>query len=355
MSGSTILLSFTESLFLFVSRPSSFYFSPMNDAMIFERARRCLQFEIDAVQATSESLDASFTGLVRHLHHVAQAGHKVLFSGVGKSAHIAAKLAGTFNSIGVRSVFLDPVQALHGDLGLCMEGDTSLLLSNSGQSEEILRLAPILQRLGVPVNAITGSGPNPLAQISQFRVCTIVPREACPLRLAPTASTTAALAMGDALAMVLLEMQGVTKETFARVHPAGQLGLSLLLKVKDIMRTDQRFACANRTDQVKDAILAMTKAKSGALAVVDPGDGTLFGIFTDGDFRRALVKDSRALEQPVGEFTSRHPITISVNAMATAAIRLFEQHHIDDLIVIDEQNRAVGLIDNQDLPKLRVF
>ena len=320
-----------------------------------ERARRCLKLEEEAIRATAENLDERFIALVKHLYEVAERGQKVLFSGVGKSAHIAAKLAGTFNSIGVRAVFLDPVQAVHGDLGLCLEGDTSLLLSNSGQSEEILRLAPLLNRLGVPVNALTGQDPNPLGELALHWLPVTVPCEACPLRLAPTASTTATLAMGDALAMVLLEMRGITREAFAKIHPAGQLGLSLLLKVEDIMRREARFAVARRDETVRDGILAMTKARSGALTVIEPESGALAGIFTDGDFRRALVQDPTALDHRLEKYLTSNPISIRRDAMASAALRLFEQHQIDDIIVLDENQRPCGMVDAQDLPKLRVF
>ncbi|MCH8540605.1 MAG: KpsF/GutQ family sugar-phosphate isomerase [Opitutales bacterium] len=325
----------------------------MQDEEILQKARQCLEIEKEALIATSEGLDKTFADLVRHFHGVIAQQHKIIFSGVGKSAHIAQKLAGTFNSIGARAVFLDATQAVHGDLGVGVAGDSSLLISNSGQSEELLRLAPILKRLGIPVNLLSGNAENPLASLADRTLLFRAPREACPLRLAPTASTTASLALGDALAMVLLEMRKLTKEGFARLHPAGQLGLSLLLKVEDLMREGDRFACLPQEATIREGISAMTKARSGALALVDE-QKCLVGIFTDGDFRRAIIASSDALDQRLAEHMTANPITIPVSAMAVEAVKLFQKHPIDDLIAVNKDGTPVGLVDNQDLPKLRV-
>src|SRR5688572_25234979 len=202
-------------------------------------ARECIRIEGEALRETAQSLGAEFIATARAVDAVRSAGGKLIFTGVGKNAPIAQKIAATFNSTGVSSCFLDATQALHGDLGLVDEGDLVFLLSNSGQSEEILRLVPVLKRFGIQIVAFTSNPESDLARNADLHLLYRVPREACPLALAPTASTTAALALGDALAMVLLEARGLTRDDFAKYHPAGTLGMTLLLRVKDIMRTGE--------------------------------------------------------------------------------------------------------------------
>ncbi|MDB6126757.1 MAG: KpsF/GutQ family sugar-phosphate isomerase [Verrucomicrobia bacterium] len=318
------------------------------------RARACIRIESEALSDTAKSLGEEFVATARAVEAVVQGGHKLIFSGVGKSAHIAEKLTGTFNSTGVSSCFLDATQALHGDLGLCGEGDLAILLSNSGQTEEILRLVPVLKRFGVKLVAFTSHPESDLAKNADFRLVYRVRREACPLELAPTASTTAALALGDALAMVLLEARGLTRDDFAQYHPAGNLGRVLLLRVQDIMRTADRLPVAPDTVSTQDAILAMTKAKSGSIALVNKKTGRLTGILTDGDFRRSALTGPDFLRQSVSTFMTRTPKTIRADALGVDALRLFEAYKIDDLIVIDGRGRPVGLIDGQDLPKLKI-
>ncbi len=319
-----------------------------------DRARACLQLETDALAATAAGLGGEFVEAARAVEALAAAGGKLIFSGVGKSAHIAQKLAGTFNSTGISSCFLDAIHALHGDLGLCAAGDIAILLSNSGRTEEIVRLVPLLKRFGVKIVALTSRPESDLARGADLRLIYCVPREACPLELAPTASTTAALALGDALAMVLLESRGLTRDDFAKFHPAGTLGMQLLLRVKDIMRTGERAPVAKQSVTTQEAILAMTKAKAGSIALVDPKDGRLTGILTDGDFRRSALSGPDFLEKPVSTFMTKSPKTISEDVLAVDALRLFEQHRIDDLIVINAAGEPVGLIDGQDLPKLKI-
>lgn len=318
------------------------------------RARECLEIESDAIRATADALNQDFVDVLGMIEATLDKGRKLIFSGVGKSAHICEKLTGTFNSIGAPAIFLNPTQALHGDLGLCAEGDLAFLLSNSGQTEELLRVCPILRRFGVRVVAITSHPDSPLAAGADKVLSYQVPREACPLELAPTASTTAALALGDALAMVLLESRGLSREDFARFHPAGNLGMVLLLKVDDIMRTGDRLPALAEGSTTQDAILAMTKAKAGSLALTG-SDGRLSGVFTDGDFRRSALSGPGFLTQPVSQFMTRKPKTIAMGALAIDALRVFEEHRIDDLIVIDAGGRPVGLVDSQDLPKLKFY
>ncbi len=321
---------------------------------VIARARACLAIEAEALTATADAIGDEFVAAASAIAAARETGGKLICSGVGKSAHIAQKLTGTFNSTGIPACFLDATQALHGDLGLCAEGDVALLFSNSGQSEEVLRLLPLLRRFGVTVIACTAHADSDLAREADHRVLYVVPREACPLELAPTASTTAALAIGDALAMVLLEVRGLTRDDFARYHPAGNLGRILLLRVADIMRRDDRLPVAPETVSTQDAILLMTKAKSGSIALVDSSTGRLTGILTDGDFRRSALSGPDFLQKPVSAFMTRAPKTIRDTALGVDALRIFEAHKIDDLIVVDADHKPVGLVDGQDLPKLKI-
>jgi len=329
---------------------------PLDDKTILAKARNCLAIEKEALEATAQVLNEDFVAVVRAVEGVVKTGNKVIFSGVGKNAHIAEKLTGTLNSIGVPSCFLDPTQALHGDLGLCAEGDLAILLSNSGATSEMLRLLPLFEKFGLHTVALTGAPTSELARGADFRLVYSAPREACPLALAPTASTTAALALGDALAMVLLESSGLTREDFAKYHPAGTLGMTLLLRVKDIMRTGD--ACPVLTEAkttVQEAIFAMTKAKAGAVALVDD-HGRLTGIFTDGDFRRSALNGGiDFLQKPVAQFMTRNPRSISTEVLAVEALKLFQQFKISDLMALDAEKKPAGYIDVQDLPKLKIL
>lgn len=329
---------------------------PLDDAAIIAQARQCLAIEREALDATAAVLDGDFVAVVRAVEATLAAGRKLIFTGVGKSAHIAQKLTGTFNSTGAPSAFLDPTNALHGDLGLCAAGDLAFLLSNSGSTQELLRLLPLFERFGLKTVALTGAKDSELARGADHRLVYRAPREACPLALAPTASTTAALGLGDALAMVLLETRGVTREDFAKYHPSGTLGMTLLLRVRDIMRTGE--GCPLRPaahTTVQEAILAMTGAKAGAVALTTP-DGKLAGIFTDGDFRRtALTGGTDFLAKPVADFMTRGGKTIGADVLAVEALKLFQQFKISDLFALDADGRPVGYIDVQDLPKLKIL
>ncbi len=329
---------------------------PLDDKTILIQARRCLAIEQEALEATARVLNQDFVAVVHAVEETVRAGHKVIMSGVGKSAHIAEKLTGTFNSTGVPSCFLDATQALHGDLGLCAPGDLAILLSNSGASAEMLRLLPLFEKFGLKTVAFTGSRDSELGRGADFRLIYSAPREACPLALAPTASTTAALALGDALAMVLLECRGLTREDFAKYHPAGTLGMTLLLRVKDIMRTgDACPVLREAKTTVQAAIFAMTRAKAGAVALVN-GKGVLTGIFTDGDFRRSALNGGTAfLQKPVAQFMTRNPRSISSEMLAVEALKIFQLFKISDLVALDAQRKPVGYIDVQDLPKLKIL
>jgi arabinose-5-phosphate isomerase len=322
---------------------------------VLEKGRECIRVEAEALEATRLQLGESFVELVMAIEATVDLKNKVIFSGVGKSAHICQKLVGTFNSIGVPAIFLDPTQALHGDLGLCAAGDLAFLISNSGHTEELVRLVPLLKRFALKTAIITGMPDSALTKICDHTLLFHVPREACPLQLAPTASTTASMAIGDALAMVYLEKRGFTRNDFARFHPAGALGLSLLLRVSDIMRTGERFPCLPQSRPVKDAILAMTQARGGCLALIDESTSRLTGVFTDGDFRRSALIGPDFLDRPVHHFMTRQPKTISPESLAVEALRIFETHKIDDLVVVDSDGIPVGIVDNQDLPRLKIL
>ncbi|HVT72104.1 MAG TPA: KpsF/GutQ family sugar-phosphate isomerase [Lacunisphaera sp.] len=329
---------------------------PLDAASILAKARHCLTVEREAIDATAAVLQQDFVEVVHAVERTVAGGHKLILSGVGKNAPIAQKLAGTFNSTGVPACFLDPTQALHGDLGLCAAGDLAILLSNGGASEEMLRLLPLFEKFGLKTVALTGAADSELARGADFKLVYRAPREACPLELAPTASTTAALALGDALAMVLLETRGITREDFARYHPAGTLGMTLLLRVKDIMRTGEGCPVLPEAGTtVQEAIFAMTKAKAGAVALVDAA-GVMTGIFTDGDFRRsALNGGADFLQRPVAGFMTRQPRSVPQDVLAVEALKLFQQHKISDLIALDAHGRPAGYIDVQDLPKLKIL
>jgi arabinose-5-phosphate isomerase len=321
---------------------------------ILSSARKCLRIEQAAIASTSSRLNDSFVEAIRLVEGAILDNQKLVFTGVGKNVPICLKLAGTFNSTGVPAAFLDPNQALHGDLGLCQEGDLCLLFSNSGETEDLLRLIPALKRLGVTTLAITAVPDCSLASFCDHLLLYHYDEEACPLNLAPTASTTAALAIGDALAMVYLEMRGFAKEDFARYHPAGSLGKVLLLRVEEIMRTGDRFAKAADTVTVQEALLAITSARCGTIALYNESTKELTGVFSDGDFRRASLENPDILSHPVSEFMTPSPKTITSGCLAIDALKVFEAHSFNDLLVVDDANHPIGVVDGQDMPKLRI-
>jgi len=279
---------------------------------------------------------------------------KVVVVGVGKSGNVGAKIAATWTSTGTTSVMLNSVDALHGDLGVVSDGDVVLALSYSGESEEMLRVLPWLKRFAVKIVSMTGNPKSALARSSDVVLDVRVDQEACPFNLAPTASTTAMLVLGDMLAMVVLEARGFKQSDFARLHPGGSIGRSLLLRIADIMRTGDRNAMIRSGKTVKEALLAMTAAKSGSISVVD-ARGRLVGIFTDGDLRRRMAADDQVWRRPIDEVMTRQPIVIRDTALAVEALRIFNERNIDDLIVVDSKQRPVGIVDSQDLPKFKIM
>jgi arabinose-5-phosphate isomerase len=273
--------------------------------------------------------------------------------GIGKSGNIGRKIAATLTSTGSTSVVLNSVDALHGDLGIVNDGDLILALSYSGESEELLQLLPALKRFSVTILALTGAPKSTVARHSDLVLNVRVPQEACPFNLAPTASTTAMLVVGDALAMSVMQARGFKEHHFARHHPAGAIGRALLLHVRDIMRTGERNAVAPENVTVREALLVMTRARSGSVAVINPR-GRLTGVFTDGDFRRHIAREDAVLLRRLAEVMTRHPICIRDDALAVEALKIFNERNIDDLIVVNQRRQPVGLVDLQDLPRLKL-
>ncbi len=318
------------------------------------RAREVFDVELAALKAVRALLDRSFDRAVDLTVDTLRRRAKIIVVGIGKSGNIGRKIAATLTSTGSTSVVLDSVDALHGDLGIVNDGDLVIALSYSGESEELLNLLPALKRFSVKIITITGVPKSTLGRHGDVVLNVRVPKEACPFNLAPTASTTAMLVMGDALAMAVLQARGFKERDFARRHPAGAIGRAMLLKVADIMRTGARSAVARETIPVEDALLVMTRAKSGSLSVIN-AKGKLVGVFTDGDLRRSLATDRDVRSKPLKSVMTRNPICIREDALAAEALRIFDSHNIDDLIVVNAKKEPVGLLDSQDLPKLKLM
>jgi arabinose-5-phosphate isomerase len=318
-----------------------------------EKARRVIETEIDGLRRMSGLLGESFVEAVEVLRLTVVGRGKIVVVGVGKSGNIGHKIAATFNSTGATAVVLDSQNALHGDLGLLSDGDVVLALSYSGETRELLDLLPFIKRFEVKVISLTGNSDSTLARLSEVTLDTSVEREACPLNLAPTSSSTAMLVMGDALAMVLLESRGFTEEDFARFHPGGSLGRALLTRVSDIMRSDAELPTVGVTADVFAALDAMNRARAGACLVLAP-DGGLAGIFTHGDFARGFRMDPLLGGKPVASLMTRNPIAVRSDALAVEVLRTLGQNRIDDIVVLDPAGIPVGLIDTQDLARLKI-
>lgn len=318
------------------------------------QARRVFDVELAALKAVRGQLDGAFDEAVELIVETLRQRGKIVVAGIGKSGIIGHKIAATLNSTGSTSVVLNSVDALHGDLGLVTDGDVVLALSYSGESEELLNLVPPLKRFLVKIIGVTGAPKSSLARFSDIVLKARVPQEACPFNLAPTASTTAMLALGDALAMAVLQARGFRRQDFAKFHPSGAIGRAMLSRVRDIMRTGPRNAVAEQNLPVRDALLVMTQAKSGSLSVVNQR-GRLVGVFTDGDFRRQMAAEGDLLARPLKEVMTRHPVSIREDALAVEALKVFNERNIDDLIVVNAKREPVGLVDSQDLPKLKIM
>jgi len=302
----------------------------------------------------SGRLDDSFIVAVGLLHTTLDNRGKIVVVGVGKSGNIGHKIAATLNSTGATAVVLNSQNALHGDLGLISDGDAVLLLSYSGETSELLDLIPFIKRFDVRLIAITGQPDSSLSKLSDITLDTSVEREACPLNLAPTSSSTAMLVMGDALAMVLLESRGFTEEDFARYHPGGSLGRALLTRVADIMRGGDALPTVAEDALVVDALIAMNTARAGACLILT-ADGFLAGIFTHGDFARGYQKDPSIGERPIAGLMTRRPITVQADSLAVEAVKTIGLNRIDDIVVLGADGKPAGLVDTQDFARLKII
>ena len=329
---------------------------------MINRAKQVFDIEIAGLEKTRDSIGDTFVRAVEMILDCASRGGILVVTGVGKNLHIAEKMSAIFSSTGTRSIVLNPVQAMHGDLGMVSAKDLLLALSFSGESAEVNNLIPAIRRHGLKVVSMTGRPDSTLATLSDVHLEIPCGREACPFGMAPTNSTTATMAMGDALAMVLIDAQKFAIEDYAMNHPAGAIGRALVLKVTDIMRAADRLAKVAPTATVMEAVMAMTKAQGGAAVVADAA-GKLLGIFTDGDFRRVMATHdssvecppSAVLSKPVSEVMTASPLFVRDDAYAAELLKIFEKKRIDDLPVCDRSGRVVGLVDIQDLPKMKVL
>lgn len=317
-------------------------------------ARQVINLEAEALQAFEARLDDSFDSAIESLLSVLESGQKIVLVGIGKSGNIAHKIAATLTSTGSPAVVLHSQNALHGDLGLLAEGDAVIALSYSGETNELLNLLPYLKRRSATLLSLTGKPNSTLATHADHCIDTSVPREACPLELAPTSSSTTMLVAGDAIAMTLMSARGFTADDFAQFHPGGSLGRALLTTVGEIMRTNERLAIVTPDQTIFEALNAMTKAKSGAAIILNP-DQSLAGIFTHGDFARSFQDNHQIGTQAVASLMTAKPITISEKSLAAEAVRLVSERSIDDLIVLDpDTNQVLGLVDSQDLASLKL-
>jgi len=316
-----------------------------------ELARRVLAIEADAVRALIDRLDERFLDAVSL---ILGRGGRVVVSGIGKSGHIARKVASTLASTGTPAYFVHPAEASHGDLGMIQADDIFIGISHSGESEELLRIIPLVKRQGAKLIAITGNHDSTLAREADIHLDAGVAQEACPLNLAPTASTTAALALGDALAVALLDARGFSADDFARSHPGGTLGRRLLTHVADVMRRGTDLPSVPESATLREAVHEMSRGRLGMTAVVDAA-GRIAGIFTDGDLRRVLDKVADFSSAGIAELMTPGPRTIRPEALAVEAVQLMERHNINQLVVVDDDDKLVGALNMHDLFRAKVI
>jgi len=316
-----------------------------------QSARRTLDIEARAVAALAVRLSESF---VHAVDLVLACSGRTVVSGIGKSGHVARKIASTLASTGTPAFFLHPAEASHGDLGMITAQDVLIALSNSGESAELLAIVPLIKRQGAKLIAITGNASSALAREADAHLDAGVEEEACPLGLAPTASTTAALALGDALAVALLEARGFSREEFARSHPGGALGRRLLTHVRDVMREGDALPYVPRSARLSQAIMEMSRKGMGMTAVVDE-QMRVAGIFTDGDLRRALANPLDVHNTPIAQMMTAQPRTIQCDQLAVEAVKLMEDHRISQVLVVDDAQRLIGALNMHDLFRAKVL
>ncbi|MGB9607147.1 MAG: KpsF/GutQ family sugar-phosphate isomerase, partial [bacterium] len=292
-------------------------------------------------------------GIYEAVEEILSCKGKVIITGIGKSGAVGRKMASTFASTGMPSVFLHPAEAMHGELGLLSPEDIGVLISYNGETEELISIIPFFKRLGIKLIALTGNLRSSIANAADVVIDVSVEREACPFGIAPTSSATATMAMGDALAIAVMSLRKLTRDDLAKLHPGGTLGRRLLLKVEDVMRTGKRHAMVEEDTLVRDVLFTITKARGGAASVVDK-QKRLVGIITDGDIRRHLLLDEKVLSKPAREIMTVTPITIQAGKLAVEALRLMQERNIDDLPVVDEEGQVLGMIDIVDLVKFGI-
>ncbi|MEY3788442.1 MAG: hypothetical protein RIQ94_2275 [Pseudomonadota bacterium] len=317
----------------------------LDDQKLRELGLAVIQVEAQAVSALAEQINDRFIAACKLLFNCTG---RVVVIGMGKSGHIAGKIAATLASTGTPAFFVHPGEASHGDLGMITKQDVVLALSNSGETEEILKILPIIKRLGVPLIAMTGNPTSTLSLVATTHINVAVTQEACPLGLAPTSSTTAALVMGDALAVSLLEARGFTRDDFALSHPGGSLGRRLLLRVNDIMHLGDNIPSVAESALISHALLEMTEKKLGMTAIVNDKQEVV-GIFTDGDLRRALAKNLDLQKTRISEVMTPHCAVISEDILAAEAMQIMEQKKINALIVVNKKQQAIGALNMHDL------
>jgi len=317
----------------------------MNDLKFQQLGLAVIETEAAAVAALAPRIDANFAAACRHM--LACEG-RIVVVGMGKSGHVGGKIAATLASTGSPAFFVHPGEASHGDLGMITAKDVVLALSNSGETDEILTILPLIKRLGIPLISLCGNPASTLARTASVNIDVSVEREACPLGLAPTSSTTVALVMGDAMAIALLETRGFTPEDFARSHPAGSLGKRLLLHISDIMHSGDDVPRVGHDTLLSDALLEMTRKRLGMTAVVD-ADGRLDGVFTDGDLRRALDHGVDVHHTPIHQVMTRHGKTARADMLAAEALQIMDESKINGLLVVADDGRLVGALNMHDL------
>lgn len=315
--------------------------------MYTAQAKEVLKIEAQAIQGLLRKVGASFNEAIVLL---AKCPGRVIVTGMGKGGLVGQKISATLSSTGTPSLFLHSAEAIHGDLGRVTKEDVVLAISNSGETEEVIRMLPLIKKIGAKLIALTGNVKSTLAKHSDVVLDVSVKKEACPLGLAPTASTTATLAMGDAIAVCLLKKKGFREEDFAFFHPGGILGKRLLLKVEDIMRKGPANPVVSQEMLVKDVLFKITEARAGAASVIDKRK-KLTGIFTDGDLRRHLETDGQLASRVVKDVMTKDPVTISKDRLASEALRILKEKRIDELPVVDPKGRPIGMLDVQDLLK----
>ena len=315
-----------------------------NSNQIIDLAQRVLNIESEEILQASKNISNDFTNAV---NEILNCTGRIVLSGMGKSGHIARKIASTFASTGTPAFFMHPGEASHGDLGMITENDIVIFFSNSGQSDELISIFPTIKRIGAKIIGISGNANSELANESDIHISTAVSKEACPLGLAPTASTTVSLALGDALAICVLDLREFTAEDFAKSHPGGNLGKNMLVKVKDIMRTGENIPSISIKSSLKDAIEEISKKKVGFTGIVS-SENKLMGILTDGDLRRALL-NNKNINSSIEECMTKNPITLQGSEMAIEAVNIMDKSKINCFLITDNNKKVIGMLNLNDL------